>query len=56
MAIFWWKIMVLQFLIIAAKSSDELELGDNSELSNENIMLLFKKFLGVILQIYKSFA
>ncbi|CAH1732756.1 uncharacterized protein LOC114125188 [Aphis gossypii] len=45
MAMNWWKIMVLQILITTVICSTGLDLGDDSKLSNENIILLFKQFL-----------
>lgn len=49
MAMNWWKIMVLQILITTVICSTGLDLGDDSKLSNENIILLFKQFLEVTL-------
>lgn len=49
MATNWWKIMVLQILITTVICSTGLELGDDSKLSNENMILLFKQFLEVTL-------
>ncbi|XP_026815872.1 uncharacterized protein LOC113555615 [Rhopalosiphum maidis] len=45
MATNWWKLIVLQILITTAIGSTGLELGDDSKLSNENMILLFKQFL-----------
>lgn len=49
MATNWWKIIVLQILITTVICSNGLELGNDSKLSNENIISLFKQFLEVIL-------
>jgi len=49
MATNWWKIIVLQILITAVICSNGLEIGNDSKLSNENIISLFKQFLEVIL-------
>ncbi|XP_060844243.1 uncharacterized protein LOC132924137 isoform X2 [Rhopalosiphum padi] len=45
MATNWWKLIVLQILITTAIGSTGLELGDDSKLSNENMISLFKQFL-----------
>lgn len=45
----WGKMIVLQILITAVTYSTELDPEDNSKISNENIILLFNKFLEVIL-------
>lgn len=47
MATNWWKIMVLQILITTVICSTGLEFGDDSKLSNENMISLFKQFLEV---------
>lgn len=47
----WWKIMVLQIIIAAVTYSTGLELEDYSKLSNENIIILFNKFLKVIFNV-----
>lgn len=47
MATNWWKIMVLQILTTAVIGSTGVELGDDSKLSNENMISLFKMFLEV---------
>jgi len=44
-----WKIMVLQILITTVICSTGLELDDDSKLSNENMISLFKQFLEVTL-------
>jgi len=49
MATNWWKIMVLQILITTVICSTGSELGDDSKLSNDNMISLFKQFLEVSL-------
>jgi len=49
MATNWWKIVVLQILIITVICSTGLEFGDDPKLSNENMISLFKQFLEVTL-------
>ncbi|CAI6359206.1 unnamed protein product [Macrosiphum euphorbiae] len=45
MATNWWKIIVLQILITTVICSTGLEIGDDSKLSNENMISLFKQFV-----------
>lgn len=50
----WWKIIVLHILLAAVTRSTGLEIEDYSKLSNENIMLLFKKLFKVKLCIHSQ--
>lgn len=47
MASIWWKIIALYILLAPVTHSTGLEIDDYSKLSNENIMLLFKKLFKV---------
>jgi len=49
MATNWWKIIILQILITTVICSTGLEIGDDSKLSNENMISLFKQFVEVTL-------
>lgn len=47
MATIWLKIIILQILLISVTYSTELDPEDNFKISNDNMNLLFIKFLEV---------